>query len=354
MFEIKITDNKLLSHWFLSDLVYQQSLGDFTLSGDALLSVKTLAGAETSASESLSFSVQSNFSKLVIFTEGLHLQQLTQVTQALADYLQLAFYRVIKVEGVRGFAVCAYVTLKTQDSLNLQLEELAKRFSVELCLVDKAPSLTEPGLLLMDMDSTVIAVECIDEIAALAGVGEQVSKVTEQAMRGKLDFAQSLHTRVACLANADEAILQQVRDALPLMPGVANLVNILKTYNWKVAIASGGFSYFADYLQDRLNLDAVMANDLEIKNSKLTGKVQGPIVDANVKAQTLKNLAEKWSIKANQTIAMGDGANDLVMMHAAALGVALHAKPIVRQQADIAIRRGDLDVLLWVLVAAQV
>lgn len=353
MFEIKITDKDLLSHAYLSDLVCLQGLSEFTLSGDTLCSDKTLLGAQTSASEVISSSVSSSLSKLIIFTEGLHLLQLTQITQALAGYLELAFYRVIKVEGVNGFAVCAHVALKTEGNLNTQLEEVANRFSVELCLVDKVPSLTEPGLLLMDMDSTVIAVECIDEIAVLAGVGEQVSAVTAQAMQGKLDFAQSLRTRVACLVGADEAILQQVRDALPLMPGVANLVKTLKSYDWKIAIASGGFSYFADYLQDRLNLDAAVANDLTIQNGKLTGEVQGGIVDANVKAQTLNRLANQWSISPSQTIAMGDGANDLVMMNAAALGVALHAKPIVRQQADIAIRRGGLDALLWVLEAGQ-
>jgi phosphoserine phosphatase len=353
VFELKVAVKKLLSHLYLDDLVCQQGLSHFTLNADTLCSVKTLAGAQKSTSKTISYHLQSNHSKLVIFTEGLHLQQLTQVTQALADFLELAFYRVIKVEGVAGFAVCAFVTLKTQDKLNTQLEDVAKRFNVELCLVNTVPSLAEPGLLLMDMDSTVIAVECIDEIAALAGVGEQVSAVTSQAMQGKLDFAQSLRTRVACLAGADEAILQQVRDALPLMPGVANLVKILKSYDWNVAIASGGFSYFADYLQDRLNLDAAVANGLEIQDKKLTGKIQGDIVDANVKAQTLNSLAKQWSISPSQTIAMGDGANDLVMMNAAALGVALHAKPIVRQQADVAIRYGGLDTLLWVLKAGQ-
>ncbi|WP_339725484.1 phosphoserine phosphatase SerB [uncultured Paraglaciecola sp.] len=353
MFAIKITDKELLSHLYLNDLVRQEGITNFTLLDDTLISEKVLKGGQISTAESISFSTQSNLNKLVVFTEGLHLQQLTLVTQALSEYLEVAFYRVIQVEGVKGFAVCAYVALKKQDDLRQPLEIVANRFSVELCLVDNTPLLTEPGLLLMDMDSTVIAVECIDEIAELAGVGEQVSAVTAQAMQGKLDFAQSLRTRVACLAGADEAILQQVREALPLMPGVANLVTILKSYNWKVAIASGGFSYFADYLQHRLNLDAAVANDLEIQNSKLTGKVQGDIVDANVKAQTLKLLAEKWAIAPSQTVAMGDGANDLVMMNAAALGVALHAKPIVRQQADMAIRKGALDSLLWVLAAGQ-
>jgi phosphoserine phosphatase len=353
VFEIKIADKDLCSHLYLSDLVKQQGLIDFTLIDGTLCRPKALTGEQQSAFASDVSHVQFNHSKLVVFTEGLHLQQLTQVTQALADCLELAFYRVIKVEGVSGFAVVAYVALKLPNNINTLIEDVANRFSVEICLVNKTPTLAQPGLLLMDMDSTVIAVECIDEIAELAGVGEQVSAVTVLAMQGKLDFAQSLRTRVACLANADESILQQVRDALPLMPGVANLVNILKSYEWKVAIASGGFSYFADYLQVRLNLDAAVANDLEVQGARLTGKVQGNIVDANVKAQTLKSLAERWSILPSQTIAMGDGANDLVMMNAAALGVALHAKPIVRQQADIAIRRGGLDSLLWVLAAGQ-
>jgi phosphoserine phosphatase len=353
VFEMKVSDKDLLSHLYLNDLVCEQGLGDFTLNSGTLWSTSALAGAQTSDSKSISVAVQSNLSKLVIFTEGLHLQQLTQVTQALGDYLELAFYRVIKVEAVSGFAICAFAALKTQENLNKHLEDVANRFNVELCLVDKTPSLDKPGLLLMDMDSTVIAVECIDEIATLAGVGEQVSAVTAQAMQGQLDFAQSLRTRVACLAGADEAILRQVRDALPLMPGVANLVKTLKSYDWKVAIASGGFSYFADYLQNRLDLDAAVANGLAIQDNKLTGKVQGGIVDANVKAQTLNSLAKQWFIAPDQTIAMGDGANDLVMLNAAALGVALHAKPIVRQQADIAIRRGGLDALLWILEAGQ-
>lgn len=341
VFELSITDKDLLSHMYLKQLISEHDLSDFTLLNNQLSSI------EHTKSQS------SSFSQLVIFSEGLQLQQLSLVTQSLAEYLELTFYRVIQVEGVSGFAICAYVTVKTSDNLNTQLEELANRFSVELCLTNQTPALSEPGLLLMDMDSTVIAVECIDEIAALAGVGQQVAEVTAQAMQGKLDFAESLRTRVACLADADESILQQVRDALPLMPGVANLVTLLKQRNWKVAIASGGFTYFADYLRNRLALDAAVANGLQIENGKLTGKVQGEIVDAKVKAETLINLANKWDIPLQQTIAMGDGANDLQMMGAAALGVALHAKPVVRQQADIAIRRGGLDSLLWVLAAKR-
>lgn len=342
MLDVKIADKDLLSHQYLNELVNQQGLADFKLNANTLSPLE-----QTDAKNG------APLSKLIIFTEGLHLQQLQQVSEALSEVLDIAFFRVIKVAGLQGFAVSAHVTVNIKNTINQQLETVANRFSVELCLIDKAPELSKPGLLLMDMDSTVIAVECIDEIAILAGVGEEVSAVTAQAMQGKLDFAQSLRSRVACLKNADELILQQVRTALPLMPGVANLVSILKSFDWKVAIASGGFSYFADYLQDRLNLDAAVANDLEIHHNKLTGQVQGAIIDANAKAETLNTLAEKWSITPEQTIAMGDGANDLVMMNTAALGVALHAKPVVRENADIAIRRGGLDSLLWVLAASE-
>ena len=351
MFELCLTKQNLLSHEYFYTLVFQSELSDFCLSNNRLTSSLALPSAQPSAALLPEKSEFVDLKKLIIFAEGLHIQQLLDLSQALDECLNIHLFKIIRVQGVTGFAVCAYVTVHSESLLKAQLEKAANQFSVELCLVDNPPSLSEPGLLMMDMDSTVIAIECIDEIAALAGVGEQVSAVTAQAMQGKLDFAASLRTRVACLAGANEGILQQVRQAMPLMPGVANLVNILKQHHWKVAIASGGFSYFADYLQDRLDLDAAVANGLEIKQGQLTGKVQGDIVDAKVKAQTLTTLTEKWSIPAHQTIAMGDGANDLLMLNAAALGVALHAKPVVRQQADIAIRRSALDTLLWVLVA---
>lgn len=348
MFELNITDQDLLSHGYLNKLVNQGELNEFVIDDGKISSPKPLTDAQPSNDVLTEIS---ELKKLIVFAEGLHLQQLLDISQSLDKHLKLHFFKFIRVKGVSGFAVCAYVSLAGHKDLHAQLEKTAEEYSVELCLVNKTPSLTEPGLLLMDMDSTVIAVECIDEIAELAGVGEQVSAVTAQAMHGKLDFADSLRTRVACLAGANSDILHQVRNALPLMPGVANLVCILKQYQWKVAIASGGFSYFADYLRDRLDLDAAVANGLAIEGGRLTGKVHGDIVDAKVKAQTIVDLAEKWLIPGHQTIAMGDGANDLLMMNAAALGVALHAKPIVRQQADIAIRWSSLDSLLWVLAA---
>nr|WP_241242220.1 phosphoserine phosphatase SerB [Thalassotalea sp. G2M2-11] len=227
-----------------------------------------------------------------------------------------------------------------------ELANLALTHGFEAAIISNAPTLSEPGVLVMDMDSTTIEIECIDEIAALAGVGEQVAQVTELAMQGKLDFAQSLHQRVATLAGAPASILAQVTDNIPLMPGLTTLVEYLHAHQWKVAIASGGFTYFADHLKALLSLDAAHANVLEIIDDKLTGKVLGDVVDAKAKAQCLTTLQQQYQLPAQQTVAMGDGANDLVMMAAAHLGVAFHAKPIVLKQADSAINHQGLDCLI--------
>ncbi|MGJ8691460.1 MAG: phosphoserine phosphatase SerB [Thalassotalea sp.] len=227
-----------------------------------------------------------------------------------------------------------------------QLSTFILNHGCEAALVVSAPKLAQPGLLVMDMDSTTIEIECIDEIAKLSGVGEKVAAVTEQAMQGNLDFAESLHQRVATLSNSPESILESVKHNIPLMAGLETLITELKKHNWRIAIASGGFTYFADHLKQLLNLDAAFANTLEVVNGKLTGRVLGDVVDANVKAETLNLLAEKFNINYEQTVAMGDGANDLVMMAAANLGVAFHAKPIVIEQADSSINQQGLDCLL--------
>jgi phosphoserine phosphatase len=349
VFAVTISPKQLLSGLYLQGLVDHSQFESFSFMQGHLLVPNKIDGALASVGSEPE--IGATDSTLLMFAEGLNLQKVMLVEQALSKQLRVAAYRVLRMKGMTGFAIAARVERLTDNDLRETIEALANKHTVELCLFDKAPTLAEPGLLLMDMDSTVIAVECIDQIAILAGVGEEVSKVTELAMQGKLDFAQSLHSRVACLAGADEAILAQVRDALPLMPGIFNLVRLMKQHQWKLAIASGGFTYFADYLADRLELDAAVANRLAIVDGRLQGSVDGDIVDAQIKANTLGALAKKWSIPHSQTIAMGDGANDLVMMNAAALGVAFHAKPIVRTQADVAIRTGGLDAFLWVLVA---
>jgi len=226
------------------------------------------------------------------------------------------------------------------------LVDFALANKIEAALIENAAKLSQPGILVMDMDSTTIEIECIDEIAVLAGVGEEVAAVTEQAMLGELDFAQSLHQRVATLKGSSQDILAEVAKDIPLMNGLETLVTALKVHGWKIAIASGGFTYFADHLKVLLSLDAAHANTLEIIDGTLTGKVLGDVVDAQAKADCLVLLQKKYQLPKEQTVAMGDGANDLVMMDAAHLGVAFHAKPVVLAKADTAINTKGLDCLL--------
>lgn len=219
----------------------------------------------------------------------------------------------------------------------------------ELVYLSTPVLLSQPGLCVMDMDSTAITIECIDEIAKLAGVGAEVAAVTQRAMNGELDFAQSLQQRVKALAGTPATVLQQVLNELPLMPGLAELVAHLQQHQWKVAIASGGFTFFTSALQQRLDLVATFANQLAIVDGLLTGEVVGDIVDAKRKAEVVQELATQFEIIPQQTVAIGDGANDLPMLKTAALGVAFHAKPLVQAQAKAAIRQGSLLQLLYLL-----
>ena len=227
----------------------------------------------------------------------------------------------------------------------------AHDLQLDIAKLDFDAKLSEKGLLVMDMDSTAIQIECIDEIAKLAGTGELVSAITESAMRGELDFEQSLRRRVGTLKGAPESILQQVREKLPLMPGLIETIKTLQQHGWKTAIASGGFTYFADYLKSLLNLDFAASNQFEIIDGTLTGNVKGSVVDAQYKANTLQKLAEEYHIPRKNTLAIGDGANDLAMMNVAGLGVAFHAKPKVQQQAQIVVNFADLTALLCLLSA---
>lgn len=250
---------------------------------------------------------------------------------------------------VSAWCVDDYQVMRLAGSLTPRAVRLAHEHGLDVAPLGKIPHLKTPGLLVMDMDSTAIEVECIDEIARLAGCGAQVAEVTERAMRGEIDFTASLRQRVATLKGADAQILRQVRDELPLMPGLTTLVQKLQALGWQVAIVSGGFTWFAEYLRDRLHLAAAVANELEIRDGCLTGEVIGPIVDARYKAETLQKLAQRFAIPAEQTVAIGDGANDLLMIKASALGIAYHAKPKVNEQTEVTIRHADLMGVFCIL-----
>jgi phosphoserine phosphatase len=204
-------------------------------------------------------------------------------------------------------------------------------------------------LVAFDMDSTLIAAEVIDELAKAAGVGDKVSAITESAMRGEIDFKESLRRRLRLLKGLSATTLETVAKRIPLNDGAERLITNLKRFGYKIAIISGGFTYFGNLLQERLGIDYVFANELEIVDGKLTGEVIGEIVDAAKKAEVLRMIADKECLSLQQVIAVGDGANDLPMLGIAGLGIAYHAKPVVKKGAGQAISTLGLDSILYLV-----
>jgi len=263
------------------------------------------------------------------------------------DYLAANLQAILPIKQTLN---CQSFELFSNSHLELApLVQLLVQYGGDVNVVSDLPRLDQPGLVVLDMDSTSITIECIDEIAKLAGVGEEVAQITELAMQGELDFAQSLRARVAKLQGIKLSLLDEIADELPLMPGMIELVEQFKAHGWKVAIASGGFTYFADNLKQLLALDDAVSNVLAVEDGVLTGELIGRIVDAQVKADTVVALAAKYNVSLSQTIAIGDGANDLVMMKQAGLGIAYHAKPLVQQQASVAINQGNLCAVIGLL-----
>ncbi|MFI0979072.1 phosphoserine phosphatase SerB [Streptomyces sp. NPDC021093] len=254
---------------------------------------------------------------------------------------RLAKYPVTAVE----FAVSGVETEPLRTALAVE----AAGIGVDVAVVSAGLHRRAQRLVVMDVDSTLIQDEVIELFAAHAGCEAEVAAVTEQAMRGELDFEQSLHARVALLEGLDADVVEKVRAEVRMTPGARTLVRTLKRLGYQVGVVSGGFTQVTDALQDELALDFASANTLEIVDGKLTGRVVGEIVDRAGKARLLRRFAAEAGVPLDQTVAIGDGANDLDMLNAAGLGVAFNAKPVVRQAADTAVNVPFLDTVLYLL-----
>ncbi len=235
------------------------------------------------------------------------------------------------------------------SALRGELLDLAQTLDVDIAFQVDDVYRRNRRLVAFDMDSTLIQTEVIDELAVAAGVGAEVSAITEAAMNGDLDFKQSLVRRVALLEGLEEKVLGEIAARLPLTSGAERLIRTLRSLGYRTAILSGGFSFFGNDLQKRLGIDFVYANELELKDGRLTGRVKGEIVDGARKAALLRELADQAGIRLEQTIAVGDGANDLPMLDAAGLGIAFHAKPKVRASAEQVISNLGLDGILYLI-----
>jgi len=229
------------------------------------------------------------------------------------------------------------------------LLELSSQYDIDVAFQEDSIFRRNRRLVVFDMDSTLIDAEVIDELAIEAGVGEQVAAITEAAMQGEIDFKQSFTQRMALLKGLDVSVLQSVAERLRLNEGAEHLISTLRKLGYKTAIVSGGFTFFAEYLQQRLGVDYVYANQLDIKDGLVTGQVSGDIIDGQRKAELLREIAAKEGLKLQQVIAVGDGANDLPMLGIAGLGIAFRAKPLVKASAEQSISNLGLDGILYLL-----
>lgn len=245
------------------------------------------------------------------------------------------------------FSARGYVADTPQ--LRAEFSELASVLNVDIAFQEDNMYRRTRRLVCFDMDSTLIEAEVIDELAKAAGTGEQVAAITEAAMRGELDFSQSFSQRMALLKGLDESVLAHIAEELNITEGAERLISTLSKLGYKTAILSGGFTYFGRYLQRKLGIDYVFANELEIVDGKVTGNVTGQVVDGARKAQLLRELAEQENIRLEQVVAVGDGANDLPMLGIAGLGIAFRAKPLVKAEAKQAISTLGLDAILYLM-----
>ena len=240
-------------------------------------------------------------------------------------------------------------SLQAPEEMRASFLKIATELDIDIAIQKDDAFRRNRRLVCFDMDSTLIEAEVIDLLAKKAGCYDEVSRITEAAMRGEVDFKASFKQRLGLLKGLDESVLAEVANELPIMEGAECLIRNLRNYGFKTAIISGGFDYFGKYLQSKFSIDYVFANTLEIQNGKLTGRTIEPIVDAAHKALLLKTLAQQEGIATQQTIAVGDGANDLLMLSAAGLGIAFRAKPLVRESAKQSMSTHGLDSILYLL-----
>ncbi len=238
---------------------------------------------------------------------------------------------------------------RDREELQRRFMQVANSYQVDISFQQDSMFRRMRRLICFDMDSTLIKTEVIDELAKRAGVGEQVAAITERAMRGEIDFNESFKERCSLLKGLDVSVMRDIAENLPLMDGIERTMKILKKVGFKIAILSGGFTYFAKYLQDRFGIDYVYANELEIVDGKLTGRHLGDIIDGKRKAELLRLIAQVEKVDIRQTVAVGDGANDLPMISTAGLGIAFHAKPKVKESAKQSITTMGLDGILYFL-----
>ncbi|MDR0430682.1 MAG: phosphoserine phosphatase SerB [Tannerellaceae bacterium] len=240
-------------------------------------------------------------------------------------------------------------TPRDREQMQLSFLELSAELKMDISFQEDSMFRRMRRLICFDMDSTLITTEVIDELAERAGVGGQVRAITESAMRGEIDFNESFKKRVALLKGLDVSVMQEIAEKLPITEGADRLMRILKQVGFKIAILSGGFTYFGNYLKQKWGIDYVYANELEIENGKLTGHYLGDIVDGKRKAELLRLISQVENVDIRQTVAVGDGANDLPMISIAGLGIAFHAKPKVKETAKQSISTIGLDGVLYFL-----